>query len=116
MGDRLFLNSGFFLRCLDLFVGYSASCDKKPVGIDPGGGAGYQGTQILPGGNTQQGCLVRENRVDLHYLIGKGLYRNIQVEHISHGKLLQIREHLLSCHAGVPGNDTVGIFSAHRQR
>ena len=59
---------------------------------------------------------MRQDRIDLIHLISQSLIQHLQVEHISDLQLIEVREHLLTRHAGVGRQDTVGAFSANRQR
>ena len=57
---------------------------------------------------------MRQDRIDLIHLICQGLIQHLQVEHIADLQLIEVREHLLSCHTGMGRQNAVGAFTANR--
>ena len=92
---------GGFYDDLCLFIGDSFAPYKEPVGIHTEGSTSYQGAKIFALLNAEVGCIVRENCIDLIYLIGQGFTQHLQIKNISDFQLRKVGEHLLACHAGV---------------
>ena len=59
--------------------------------------------------------VIGQYRLDLIHLIGHSFSQYIQIEHIAGFYEIQVGEHSLGCHAGVPGQHCMGAFTAHRQ-
>ena len=89
--------------------------NQKPMGIDPKGGAGYKGTQILAFLQPQIGGVVRQHGVDLVNLIGQDFIQHLQIEGVPNFQLVQVGKHLLACKTGVTGEDGVGAAAANGQ-
>ena len=62
------------------------------------------------------GHIIGQYRFDLVHLISKGFVQDLQIENISNLQLRKIGEHLLTRHAAVGGQNTVGRVTAYRQR
>ena len=61
------------------------------------------------------GSVMGQHNVDGIHLIGQNLIQNFQIEHIALFHKIQVREHLLICHAGMGCQNRVSAFTTHRK-
>ena len=70
--------------------------DQQPMGVDPKGCAGHEGTQILAFLQPQIGGVMGQHGVDLVNLIGENFIQHFQIEGVPNFQLVQVGKHLLA--------------------
>ena len=94
----------------------AVSPDEQPVGVNAVGRAGHKGHIILTLRDRKAVHLVGKDRFDLVHFIRKPAVQNADTERIADFHLGQARQHLGRRKPCVTGKNTVGRFSADRQR
>ena len=86
------------------------------MGIDTKRGAGDQRAVVFALSDSEKRGVIGQHDIDGIYLISEGFTQYLQIEHISQLQFIQVREHLLCGHTGMPRQDGMRASSADRQR